>query len=84
MKEQKEFVWTFVKLIESFNYIEWVRNMKFAFLNSDLWGVISDVLKKSIKKDFDSKKNFRLERKSWKSVNVKAKDKIDLIYQKII
>ena len=59
MKEQKKFVWTFVKLIESFNYIEWIKNMKFALLNSNLWNVIFDVLKKSKEKDFDSKKDFR-------------------------
>ena len=64
MKEQKESVWILVKLVESFNYTEWVRNMKFAFLNSTLWDVTFGVLKKSEEKDFDSKKNFHLERKS--------------------
>ena len=80
MKEQKESVWTFVKLIESFNYIEWVKNMKFVFLNSNLWNIISDILKKFKKKDFDLKENFRSEKKSWESINVKARNKIDLMY----
>ena len=83
-ERQKKSVWTFVKLVESFNYIEWAKNMKFALFDSNLMSVITDEWNKSEANDFDSKKNFRVKKKTWDTVNVKAKSKIDLICQRIV
>ena len=41
--------------------------------------VITDEWNKSKVNDFDSKKNFRVKKKTWNTINVKAKDKIDLM-----
>ena len=78
-EKQKKSVWTFVKLVESFNYIEWARNVKFALFDSNLINVITDEWNKSEVSDFNSKENFRVKKKTWDTVNVKAKNKINLM-----
>ena len=78
-KRQKESVWTFVKLIESFNYIEWAKHIKFTFFDSNLMSVITDEWNKLKANDFDLKENFRIKKKTWDTINVKAKNKIDLM-----
>ena len=81
---QKESVWTFAKLVGSSNYTEWARNMEFALLDSDLWGVTSGVWKKPEEADFDERNDFRTEKKSWGSANAKARGKIGLMCQKTV
>ena len=83
-EEQKESVWTFVKLVESFNYIKWAKNMKFALFDSNLMSVTTDEWNKSEASDFDSKENFRVKKKTWNTINVKAKSKINLMCQRIV
>ena len=58
--------------------------MKFALLDSDLLGVTSDDWTKSEASDFDSKEDFRTEKKAWNIVNAKAKGKIGLMCQKTV
>ena len=83
-ERQKKFVWTFVKLVESFNYTEWIKNMKFVLFDSNLISATTDEWNKSEASDFDSKENFRVKKKTWDTINVKAKSKIDLMCQRIV
>ena len=39
---------------------------------------------KSEASDFDSKENFRVKKKTWDIINVKAKNKINLMCQRIV
>ena len=81
---QKESVWTFAKLVGPSNYTEWAKNMEFALLDSDLWGITSGVWKKPEEADFDEKDDFRTEKNSWESANAKARGKIGLMCQKTV
>ena len=83
-ERQKESVWTFVKLVKSFNYIKWTKNIKFALFDSNLMSVTTDEWNKSEVSDFDSKENYRVKKKTWDTVNIKAKNKIDLMCQRIV
>ena len=72
-KNEKTSIWTFLKLKESTNWIDWSRSMKFALLRSDLWNNVSDK-----RKHLDeTKESEKIDK--WDIRNVKARGKIDFM-----
>ena len=72
-KDEETSVWTFPKLKESANWIDWSRNMKFALLRSDLWNNVSGKRKR-----FDeAKKSEKIDK--WNIRDAKAREKIGLM-----